>query len=148
PLVRRAVIPGCNGDDKIEVGHDEQSLSAIAEATHPAIETWLIAGAIGKIANVPLVAIATLLVDAHARLRAFAEPFRGQKLAATGSATGKHELADARQVARRHAQPRGRDGLAVAWPVACGNPSLLVVDPLGRPEAERIEQGSARVIRQ
>src|SRR5262249_29694327 len=84
----------------------------------------------------------------YAWLRAFAEPFRGQQLVATGSAISKHELADARQVARRHAQPRGRNRLAVAWPVACGNPSLLVVDPLGRPEPERIEQCSARIIRQ
>ena len=35
PLIRRAIVPGVDGDDKIEVRHDEQSLSTITEAADP-----------------------------------------------------------------------------------------------------------------
>jgi hypothetical protein len=61
-----SIVPCCGNHDKVEIGHHEWSLSAIAETANPTIEAWLAARAVFEIANVPLVAVATLLVDAHA----------------------------------------------------------------------------------
>jgi hypothetical protein len=95
PLIRSAVVSGGDGHDKIEVRHDEQSLSTITVAADPTIETWVLARTIFKIADVPLVPKATLLVDTHARCQTFGEPFGGQDLPAT------HSRARSRGVMRR-----------------------------------------------
>src|SRR6478672_1654744 len=65
-LCRGTVIAGGDDDREIEVGHHPQALPAIADAAEPSVEPVL-RRAVCEIADIPLVAVAPLLIDAEAR---------------------------------------------------------------------------------
>ena len=139
-LVGRIVVAGGDGDDEIETGQNEQPLAAIAEKRTPPSLRPRLSGLRGK-RELPRRTSDSRSGAAHRHLPRVSCTAPAIRQAPRGGPSQtpppRSRPADAREVARHHAKAEAADGML-------SRPG----GPFGRPDAERIEQGLARVARE